>query len=106
MPDPDDTGEMMTRDEILATLRRFKQECGEKYGILELGLFGSTARGEAGEESDVDICIKTTTPNPFILVHIKEEIESLIGRRIDLIRVRDAMNHFLKTRLERETLYV
>ena len=33
----------MNRDEILAILREFKRDCGEKYGILEIGLFGSVA---------------------------------------------------------------
>jgi uncharacterized protein len=55
----------MKRDDILAILREFMRDHAEEYGILEIGVFGSTARDEAGEESDVDICIKTKTPNPF-----------------------------------------
>jgi hypothetical protein len=65
----------MKRDDILAILREFMRDCGEEYGILEIGIFGSTARGAAGEESDVDVVIKTKTPNRFTLVHIKEAIE-------------------------------
>jgi len=96
----------MTRDDLLNILRKFKRDCAEKYGILEIGVFGSLARDEAGEDSDVDICVKTKTPNPFTLVHLKEDIEGLIGRRVDLVRVRDKMNPFLKARLEKEGLYV
>lgn len=96
----------MNRDDVLTLLRQFKQECAKKYGILEIGGFGSLAREEAGEASDVDICIKTKTLNPFTMIHIKEDIEGLIGRRIDLIRVREKMNPFLKKRLERDGLYV
>lgn len=96
----------MTRNDMLAILRQFKRDCAEKYGILEIGVFGSMARGETGEDSDVDICIKTQTPNPFTLVHIKEDIEGLIGRRVDLVRVRDKMNPFLKARLDKEGIYV
>lgn len=96
----------MTRDEILDILSRFKEECAEKYGILEIGVFGSVARHEGGAGSDVDICIKTKTPNPFLLVHIKEEIEERVHARVDIVRVRHKMNPFLKERIEKDGRYV
>jgi predicted nucleotidyltransferase len=96
----------MKRDDVLAILREFKRDRAEEYGILEIGVFGSIARDEAGEESDVDICIKTRTPNPFALVHIKEEIEKRVKRRVEIVRVREKMNPFLRERIEREGRYV
>lgn len=96
----------MERDEILAFLKEFKQNNAERYGILEIGLFGSVARGDAGENSDMDICVKTMTPNPFVLVHIKEDIESQLHRPVDIVRVRDKMNSLLKSRIEKEGVYV
>ena len=96
----------MKRDEVIAILRDFKRDRAEKYGILEIGVFGSVARDEAGEDSDVDICIKTRTPNPFVLVHIKEEIEDRVKRHVEIIRVREKMNPFLRERIEREGRYV
>ena len=96
----------MKRDDILSLLRKFKLDNAEKYGILEIGVFGSIARDEAREDSDVDICIKTKTPNPFALVHIKEDIERLIQKHVDIIRVREKMNSFLKERIDKEGLYV
>lgn len=96
----------MERDAILAILRDFKQNFSDKYGILELGVFGSIARDDAREDSDVDICIKTKTPNPFAIVHIKEEIESRVRKHVDIVRVREKMNPFLKERIEKEGVYV
>lgn len=96
----------MGRDDILAILRDFKQNFAEKYGILEIGIFGSIARDEAREDSDVDICIKTKTPDPFTLVHIKEEIESRVRKHVDIVRMREKMNPFLKERIEKEGVYV
>ena len=96
----------MKRDAILAILRDFKQNFAEKYGILEIGIFGSFARNDAREDSDVDVCIKTKTPNPFVIVHIKEEIENLVRKHVDIVRVRDKMNPFLKERIEKEGVYV
>ncbi len=96
----------MKRDDVLAILREFKRDRAEEYGILEIGIFGSVARDEAGGDSDVDICIKTRTPNPFALVHIKEEIEKRVKRRVEIIRVREKMNPFLRERIDREGRYV
>jgi predicted nucleotidyltransferase len=96
----------MRRDDILAILREFKLDYAEKYGILEIGVFGSIARDEAQEDSDLDICVKTKTPNPFTLVHIKEDIEGLVKKHVDIVRVRDKMNPFLKKRIDKEACYV
>ena len=96
----------MTRDEILAVLREFKRDHAEQYGILEIGIFGSLARDEARDDSDVDICIKTRTPDAFALVHIKESIEALVRKHVDIVRVREKMNPFLKERIEKEAHYV
>ena len=96
----------MGRDDVLAILREFKQNFAEKYGILEIGIFGSIARNEAREDSDVDICIKTKTPGPFTLVHIKEEIERQVRKHVDIVRIREKMNPFLKGRIEKEGVYV
>ena len=57
---------MKTKDEIIAILRNFKEEFGERYGIEKLGLFGSVARGEQKEDSDIDICVKLQDPDYFI----------------------------------------
>ena len=96
----------MRKGDVLAILRRFKQDYADKYGILEIGVFGSVARDEAREDSDVDICIKTKTPNPFLLVHIKEDIERLTHKNVEIVRVREKMNPFLRERIEKEGRYV
>ncbi|MDD2716210.1 MAG: nucleotidyltransferase domain-containing protein [Candidatus Wallbacteria bacterium] len=96
----------MGREAILEILREFKNKFGKKYGILSIGVFGSFAREEAGEDSDLDICVKTESPDAFALVHIKEDLENRTNRRVDLIRYRENMNQFLKERIGRECLYV
>jgi predicted nucleotidyltransferase len=96
----------MRREAILTVLSQFKSDYAEQYGILEIGVFGSVARDESREDSDVDICIKTKTPDPFALVHIKEAIEELVHKHVDIVRVREKMNPFLKERIEKEAHYV
>lgn len=96
----------MGREDILKLLRDYKEKYADQYGILELGVFGSVARNEDTAESDVDICIRTKTPDAFMLVHIREDLEIMVQRHVDIVRVRDTMNPFLKSRLEKEALYV
>ncbi len=98
--------ELPRRDEILSILRDFKLECADELGILEIGIFGSIARDTAGIESDVDVWVKTETPNPYLLVHIKDAIESRVRRRVDIVRVRERMNPLLKARIEQDGIYV
>lgn len=45
---------MKTTEEILNILREFKHTAGDKYGIEQIALFGSAARGELREDSDID----------------------------------------------------
>jgi len=64
------------------------------------------APNEAGNESGVDICIKTMTPDAFMLVHIKEDIENILKKHVDILRGRNTMNPYLKSRLSKEAVYV
>ena len=50
---------------MLEVLGRHKAEFAVRYGITALGVFGSVARDEAGEESDVDVVYATDSPNLF-----------------------------------------
>jgi hypothetical protein len=70
-------------------LRDFKTRYADQYGIISLGVFGSVARGEIRDNSDVDICVTTRTPDPFVLVHIKDDIERRLQRHVDIVRVRE-----------------
>ncbi len=86
----------MNRDYILNLLAQYKQNNLDKYGIKSIGIFGSVACGEAKESSDVDICIQTKTPDMFMLVHIKEELQNLFHKSVDIVRLRNRMNPYLK----------
>lgn len=50
------------RDEVLAILRRHKAEFAARFGVTELGVFGSVARDEAAADSDVDIVVWMRNP--------------------------------------------
>ena len=91
---------------IMAVLDRDKRKLADRYGVMKLGVFGSVARGESTDASDVDIVVQTEVPDLFMMVHLKEELEALLGSRVDLVRYWKRMNPYLKKRIDREARYV
>jgi len=98
--------ELQDRETVLAILSKYKQEFERLYGVTALGVFGSAARGEASDDSDVDVVVQMREPNLFYMVHIKEALEAAFHAHVDIIRYREKMNPFLKTRIDRDAMYV
>lgn len=95
----------MRRKEALKLLRDHKQEFKERYGITKLGIFGSVARDEAVDSSDVDVVVEMT-PDMFARANLKEELEMILGSKVDVVRYWQRMNHYLKNRIDIEARYV
>ena len=96
----------MTTSEILQILAQYKRDNSRKYGINNIGIFGSYSSGHATDKSDIDVVVETQHPDVFILVHIKEELEQLFSKRVDLVRNSQYMNPFLKKRIAQDAQYV
>ncbi|MDR3197415.1 MAG: nucleotidyltransferase family protein [Planctomycetaceae bacterium] len=95
-----------TRDNILQVLRKNKDHFAKKYKVTKLGLFGSFARNEATKESDIDICFETLSPEPFIIVHFKTELEKIFQHPIDLLQPHPYLRPSFLKHLEQEVIYV
>jgi predicted nucleotidyltransferase len=95
----------MRKAEVLSILSHHKQELAAKYGVTRLGVYGSVARDESTEFSDVDIVV-FMPPDLFQMVHIKEELEQLLLAPVDLIRYQKHLGGLLKARIDREAIYV
>jgi hypothetical protein len=95
----------MGRKDIIKILRSYKKDVAEQYNILKIGIFGSVARDEAGEDSDIDIVIRISEPDLFMLVGIKNDLEDRLRRPVDIVTYRDTMNPFLKKRIDSEAVY-
>lgn len=97
---------VLQKERLKTLLETFKRQYSEKYHLRTLGYFGSYARDEATEDSDVDIVFETNAPNLFRTATMKQELESLLGRRVDVVRLRERMNPRLRDRIIREAFYV
>ena len=97
---------MLSTKEIIAILKKFKAESASKYGITSLGLFGSFARNQQRETSDVDVFVTLKESDFFVLERIKEELESLIHSNIDIVNYRDSLRNSFKQNILNDAIYV
>ena len=97
---------MKTTSEYLQLLKQFKDTQAKKYGIQKIGLFGSVARGEHQEGSDVDVCFEGVPKGFFAIGGIKIELEQLFGCSVDVVRLREKMDSFFKEQVMKEVIYV
>ena len=97
----------MEKDECIMLLKKNKTILKDKYGITSLSLFGSTARGEQTDISDIDLFVETQTANPFLLQDAKEFLEKEMGTSVDIIRNHEYLNQRLRKRIlkDRVTIY-
>ena len=74
----------MTRDEVLTKLRALKPELEREYGITRLRLFGSHARDEAKDDSDIDLIVDRGRPLGLDFFGMEIELAERLGRPVDL----------------------
>ena len=75
----------MKRDFVLQTLKQKSAELAKQFGVKSLLLFGSTARNEATETSDVDLLVEFDRPvGYFGLFALQDYLEKLLGCPVDL----------------------
>lgn len=95
----------MKQKDVLQTLSRFQQDRQDEFGIIRIGIFGSAARDQMSDDSDLDVVVELAEPDLLALVGIKQELESLFHCSVDIVRYRAKMNAFLKRRIEQEAVY-
>ncbi|MGL6134021.1 MAG: nucleotidyltransferase family protein, partial [Prochlorococcaceae cyanobacterium] len=97
-------------DQILALLRARRSEWQQRYQLQRIGLYsfgeafgyGSIARNQATADSDVDVWVELDPLTPFATVHLKQELEELLQRPVDLVRLRERMNPALRQAILQE----
>lgn len=92
-------------EQILQELKNWKAANADKYGIVEMGVFGSVAREEANSDSDVDVVIELKEPDLLEMIGIKMELEQYLNRPVDIVS-KNGSNTYLKKRIERDMVIV
>jgi hypothetical protein len=89
----------MTLDEIRVFGARLAELC-RRYGIAELAVFGSVARGDARADSDVDLLYARAPGNDLGMAYfdLQEDLERLLGHHVDLV-AKDGLHRVIRNRV-------
>lgn len=97
---------MKTFEEIKDLLKKHKEELKEKYGVKEIGIFGSYVRGEQDDESDVDILVEFEKPIGFIrFMKLENSLSELLGVKVELV-TKKALKPYIGQQILQEVIYV
>lgn len=94
-------------DQVRKILSEHKNEIRKKYGVIILGVFGSYARGEQKEVSDVDILVELERPIGLKLFDLWDELERLLGLKVDILTIGAIkQKSLLRKSIEEDLIYV
>ena len=96
---------MKTREEILASLGAAKAELQKRFRVRALALFGSYARNQQTEKSDVDILVEVDPSIGLGFVSLADELERRLQQKVDLVSSR-AVRPNLRRLIEPDLIYV
>ncbi|BAT71955.1 nucleotidyltransferase [Thermosulfidibacter takaii ABI70S6] len=87
---------MLSLQEVIRTLKAHKSHFERKYNITSIKIFGSYAKGTQKPTSDLDLIVSfSKTPTLLDLVRLEEELESILGVKVDIL-TEDSISPFIK----------
>jgi len=97
----------MSTDDVLSYLVAHKNEFRVNFGVTKIGLFGSYARGEQKDNSDIDIAIEIASDKKTLssFVAIKRLIEKDLGKNVDF-GIESTLKPIVKQYIQNEIIYV
>jgi predicted nucleotidyltransferase len=97
---------LKTITEIRTLLSGHKNEIVEKYGVKEIGIFGSYLREEQKETSDIDILVEFIRPVGMLtFINLKNYLSDLFGINVDLV-MKKALKPRIGQKILSEVVYV
>jgi len=97
---------METTNYYLQKLQQFKQLYSSEYGIERIGIFGSVARGEQSEKSDLDIYYEGKSLGLKSLVDFPARLEDYLGVPVDVVRKHSNLRPTFVKRIMKDIVYV
>ena len=96
----------MNRAQVLEQLQRHRQEIEQRFAIKHLSVFGSAARDELRQDSDIDVLVEFEGVATFDgYMELKFYLEELLGRTVDLV-THDAVKPRMRPLIEQEAIHV
>ncbi len=99
-------GIMKSKKEVLKILKEEFPHLKEKFNVKNIGLFGSYARGEQSETSDIDLLVEFEKPIDFFkLVELEDYLSKMLGAKVE-IATPGALKERIKPYIMRDVSYV
>lgn len=96
----------MNRAQVLEQLLRHRQEIEQRFAIKHLSVFGSAARDELRQDSDIDVLVEFAGTATFDgYMELKFYLEERLGRNVDLV-MHDAVKPRMRSLIEQEAIHV
>lgn len=83
-------------EKVITELRQIFPSLRLRYPLKQMALFGSVARGDANDQSDIDILVEVDPTIGLRMVDLAEELESHLHRKVDLVSSRAVHSHMMK----------
>ncbi len=99
------TEKVTTAQRIEEKIRKVKPILVREYGVKSIGYFGSYAKGNSNESSDVDMLVDFSSSIGWKFFDLKEYLEEVIGQDIDLVTP-GALKKRLKESILRDIVYI
>ena len=75
-----------------------------RFKVKEMGIFGSFIRDQQSEESDIDILVEFYEPVGWEFIDLKDYLEELLGRKVDLV-TKNALKPRIRDKILKEVIY-
>lgn len=85
-------------------LKKYKPFLKKNFKVKEIGIFGSYSKGEESGKSDIDILVEFYEPIGWEFIDLKEFLEGILHREVDLVTVK-ALKPQLKDKILKEVIY-
>ncbi len=90
---------------VLDILKKHETEIKEKFGVSKIGLFGSSAREEQNESSDIDILVEFEEPSFDRFMDLSFFLEELLGKPVDLVTT-NGISPYIEPTIRKEVIWV
>src|SRR3990167_1052777 len=97
---------MKSLSEIKKIIQKHKEDLEEKYAVKEIGIFGSCARGEQDETSDIDILIELEKPVGIVkFLKLEKHLSLLLEAKVDIV-TKKALKPYIGRQILQEVDYI
>ena len=96
---------MIDKEHITKTLKDNKADLATRYHLTSIGIFGSFAREDFKDDSDIDLLIDYDQPLGIEFIDLAEELEKILNRKVDLVSKNGIKPKYLEE-IEKDLIYV